>query len=81
MRLRRRRTTQERPEGNPGLRDAQRAQAAAEGGLAATARRTPEIEEVVGKLRRLRESNHFSERIVEMLRGSSGPPGEWHRHA
>lgn len=49
------------------IEDAEAAVAAADEHLALVKEREPEVRAVVDRLRELRQSNHFSERLAEML--------------
>lgn len=51
-----------------GLRDAQRAVAASGRSLETTQKKTAEVDAIARKLRKLRETNHFSDAIVKMLK-------------
>lgn len=63
----RKRSRPGQPEGSTGLRDAQRAVIESRRCLDSTTRRTTEVHAVAGKLRHLREINHFTERITMLL--------------
>lgn len=59
-----------------GLAQAAAAQRDALAGLQQARHRSPEVRAVVDRLRELRESNHFAERVQQALRDGYGPHGQ-----